>query len=315
MSTFTGRRARYSYKWLLLLVILSLTAYFFVPQLDQLGSVIGSARAADPVWLLAAIGASVLTYYMATAVVIGSTKRQLPWNRTLVVQLASTIPNRITPKGIGTAAFTERYLEKEGCKRPEAIAAVTVMYAAGVLMHISVLITVFVIVRPSTEDFKGLNVSPQHIIIAAAIMVATVVGMAFIPRIRQPILHWGLELRHGLRYIASRPVKLIQLLGGSAGITLSYSIALFCSMAALDIYIPFVTVILIYLASGVAALASPAPGGLGATEAALAFGLSAVGVPLTEAITGVLIFRLASFWFPILPGLAALRYVTTHRYI
>ena len=44
------------------------------------------------------------------------------------------------------------------------------------------------------------------------------------------------------------------------------------------------------------------PGGLGAVEAVLAGGLTAVGIPAAQAIPAVLIFRLATFWLPIPVG-------------
>ena len=50
---------------------------------------------------------------------------------------------------------------------------------------------------------------------------------------------------------------------------------------------------------------APTPGGVGATEAALAAGYSAVGVPPEIAISAVLLFRLLTFWLPILPGWVA----------
>ena len=54
------------------------------------------------------------------------------------------------------------------------------------------------------------------------------------------------------------------------------------------------------------------PGGLGATEAALVAGLAVVGVSEDEAIPGVLLFRLATFWVPILPGWLSMLYLQ-HR--
>jgi uncharacterized membrane protein YbhN (UPF0104 family) len=59
------------------------------------------------------------------------------------------------------------------------------------------------------------------------------------------------------------------------------------------------------------ASASPTPDGLGALEAALVAGLTALGYPVGLAVAGVLTYRLFTFWLPILPGLAAFRYL--HR--
>jgi uncharacterized protein (TIRG00374 family) len=52
--------------------------------------------------------------------------------------------------------------------------------------------------------------------------------------------------------------------------------------------------------------AAPTPGGIGAAEAALVAGYTAVGVDSSTAFAAVLLFRLVTFWLPILPGWIAL---------
>jgi uncharacterized membrane protein YbhN (UPF0104 family) len=60
-------------------------------------------------------------------------------------------------------------------------------------------------------------------------------------------------------------------------------------------------------ATGYVATALPLPGGgSGGIEAALAFSLHGVGVPLAPALLSVLVYRFFTFWLPILPALALL---------
>jgi uncharacterized membrane protein YbhN (UPF0104 family) len=60
-------------------------------------------------------------------------------------------------------------------------------------------------------------------------------------------------------------------------------------------------------ATGYAASSLPLPaGGSGAIETAMTFSLHAVGVPLAPALLGVLVYRLFSFWLPIVPALLLL---------
>ena len=58
----------------------------------------------------------------------------------------------------------------------------------------------------------------------------------------------------------------------------------------------------VYLAAAVIAAASPTPGGLGAIEAALIAGLTGIGISSGAAVSAVLIYRLATYWLPVLPG-------------
>jgi glycosyltransferase 2 family protein len=52
---------------------------------------------------------------------------------------------------------------------------------------------------------------------------------------------------------------------------------------------------------------APTPGGLGAIEAALVSGLTLFGVAAGPAVTGVLLYRLLTFWAPNAPGAVAVR--------
>ena len=60
-------------------------------------------------------------------------------------------------------------------------------------------------------------------------------------------------------------------------------------------------------ATGYVATALPLPGGgSGGIEAALAFSLHAVGVPLAPALLAALVYRFFTFWLPLLPALLLL---------
>jgi len=98
------------------------------------------------------------------------------------------------------------------------------------------------------------------------------------------------------------PRNLVMLLSGSALVTIA-NLAAFCvSVRAFGIDTPVATLGVVYLAGSALASAAPTPGGLGATEAALVAGLAVVDVSENQAIPAVLLFRLATFWVPILPG-------------
>jgi uncharacterized protein (TIRG00374 family) len=60
-------------------------------------------------------------------------------------------------------------------------------------------------------------------------------------------------------------------------------------------------------ATAYVALLFPLPtGGYGAIDAAATFTLTVLGVPLAEAVVGVVVWRFFNFWLPTLPGLVAL---------
>ena len=61
----------------------------------------------------------------------------------------------------------------------------------------------------------------------------------------------------------------------------------------------------LFLSGSAVAQAAPTPGGLGATEAALVAALSTVEDPAI-VVPAVFLYRLVTFWLPILPGWLAM---------
>jgi uncharacterized protein (TIRG00374 family) len=57
----------------------------------------------------------------------------------------------------------------------------------------------------------------------------------------------------------------------------------------------------------------PTPGGVGGVETVLAASLAASGVPPEQAVAASILYRLATFWQPVLPGLIAYGYLRSRR--
>ena len=109
----------------------------------------------------------------------------------------------------------------------------------------------------------------------------------------------------GIALVASNPLKMLALFGGSLAITMSYVFALWYSIAAFGGGLGFVAVTAVYLTGSALAQVAPTPGGIGAAEAALIAGLTAFGLDAAVAVPAVFLFRVATFWLPILPGYLA----------
>ncbi len=109
------------------------------------------------------------------------------------------------------------------------------------------------------------------------------------------------------RALVARPRRY---LGGVLGFPLFWIGQLVTLYAAIQAFAggPILpTPLVLAFASGYAATALPLPvGGAGGIEAALTFSLHAVGVALAPALLAVLVYRLFTFWLPIVPALALL---------
>ncbi|NBO46520.1 MAG: hypothetical protein EBU85_05860, partial [Actinobacteria bacterium] len=71
----------------------------------------------------------------------------------------------------------------------------------------------------------------------------------------------------------------------------------------------------VYLSGAALGQAVPTPGGVGGVEAIMSAALAAAGLDVSTALSATLLFRLVTFWLPVIPGWAAFRYLTNRRYI
>ena len=91
-----------------------------------------------------------------------------------------------------------------------------------------------------------------------------------------PVLRRAVQ---GVGQVAANPAKLFTLVSGGIGlVTLSYLFCLYFSLQAFGGGAGLATVGFVYLTGSAVAQAAPTPGGLGAVEAVLIAGLTAVGV-------------------------------------
>jgi uncharacterized protein (TIRG00374 family) len=85
------------------------------------------------------------------------------------------------------------------------------------------------------------------------------------------------------------------------------ALGLAATLAAFGTSFPVVPVLAVFVVGTTLGQIAPTPGGLGAVEAALVAGLTAIGITSTEAVAAVLGSRLLTFWLPVLPGVVAFR--------
>jgi uncharacterized membrane protein YbhN (UPF0104 family) len=151
-------------------------------------------------------------------------------------------------------------------------------------------------------------------VLPGVVLIGAILWLAF----RSAASHAMAPVVSGARDLACvfrQPLRAAALLGTSAGLPISYALALAVSAKAFGADASLVDVFAVYLGGTAVAAASPTPGNVGAVEVALSAGLVAVGVPSGAAVAAVLLYRLLTFWLPLAPGFVAFRYLQTRQYI
>jgi undecaprenyl-diphosphatase len=303
-----------------LLAIAAATAAFYIvlPELAHVGSSWRALESAHWIWLPLVIAFSALTYLGSAIGLLGGVTVRLPFWATVLCQGASSFVNRVSPSNVGGMALNVRFLQKSGVEPSAGTAAVGVNALAGLTVHAALLVFFFAWAgRGVGRAFKLPSSSTLLVILAVVaavigIVMATRQGRRFAARKLLPSLRSSLA---SLRRVARSPAKMALLFGGSALVTLAYVGGLVASVEAFGGGASIAKIGAVYMAAAAIAAASPTPGGTGAIEAALAAGLTGIGISSGAAVAAVLVYRLATYWLPVVPGWLSLRLLQRMGYV
>ena len=313
-----ARLQRVRPRTLLVIAALAGAFYFLLPQIAQVSNSWHALQSANWAWLPVIIALSALTYVASAAALIGSVPGPVPFGPAVLVQGASSFINRVSPANVGGMALNVRFLQKSGTDTPASVAAVGVNSLAGAVMHLVLMVVFFALAgHDLTKAFK--LPSGSKILLILAVIIA-VIGVILATRpgrrwTRKQLIPGVRSAVGSLRQAAASPVKLGLLFGGSALITLAYIAALAASVQAFGAGPGLVVLGAVYLGAAALAAAAPTPGGLGAIEAALVAGLTGVGMQAGPAVSAVLLYRLATYWLPVLPGWLCWRFLQHREYV
>jgi len=262
--------------------------------------IIGTVRGADPWWVLVTLVASALTYLGAAWGLVGFVPEKVPLGRVFSAQVALGFIRLVTPSTLAIAAVNSRLLLRTGIPLPSAAASVAASQAAAFLVSVPLIIVLGLL--SGREVTIGIRLSTVLVAVGVVVLTAAVV-LWLVPAVRTRATRaWRSFIERGLPRLldaVQSPKRLAKGLGGNLLLTLAYGAALYASVAAVGAEIPIATATLIFVSGNAVGSIVPTPGGLGAVEAALTAGLTAAGVPGGEAISAVILFRLATFWLPI----------------
>ncbi|KOG20407.1 lysylphosphatidylglycerol synthase transmembrane domain-containing protein [Streptomyces viridochromogenes] len=289
---------------ILCLLPLVLVVVVAVRHRSVLAEGIGHMASAKWPWLLAAAGATCLTWVAAAVTRQGAVVDRLPRLRLLVTQFAAGSANHLLPTGLGASAVNLRFMTVCGLPLARSSAALALYLLAESVARVGLLAALLIAfphalrLGPLLPDGAW---GPLLLAIGAA-AVAVVAVFALVRRLRTAVFSFLRTALDEARSVHTRPSRALALWGGSLAFPVLQAAGLVLVGLALGLPVPPAHMALAYLAATVAVALVPTPGGLGSVEAALIVALVAAGGPVAVATAVVLAYRIITVWLPLLPG-------------
>ncbi|MFF5210260.1 YbhN family protein [Streptosporangium sp. NPDC000396] len=302
------RLERFRPRTLITIIASAFAAYFLVYYLTQINlNMISSAKWG---WTGVALAAAMLTYVAAALMLRGFVPEKLPLGRTVLVQFAGSFVKLVAPAAVSGVAINTRYLQKRGIPPGQAVASVGASQLIGLAFHITLLLLFAYI----TGSSAATSFTPSRTLVFALLALAVVVPVVVsVPPLRRMITTRIRALFSGviprLLDVLQSPRKILEGFTGTLLLTIFFVACLDASIRAFGGSLGFTAVAIVFLAGNAIGSAAPTPGGLGAVEVSLTAGLTLSGVSTEVATSAVLLFRLLTFWLPVLPGWASFAYL------
>ena len=278
---------------------------------------------ADWLWVIVAFVLAQLAYVASGVETVGSVSGPLPFGRAVAVEFA----NAFSALAGGTAAVFAtrvRFYQRQGYDATVALSSGAIMATASWLA-IAVLTLVSLPFAWGNIHFEatpesGGNSKLVWIILAVVVLVAVAAGLLLaVPRLRRMAADKARpkirDIMGNLKAVASSPLKLVLLVGGSVGSELLVAMALSVSLRAFGDHLNLPTLYVVIFLAGIIGGISPSPGGMGVVEAGMILGLTAAGVSEADATAAVFIQRLFTSYLPPIWGWITLVWMRKREYL
>ncbi len=289
-----------------------LFVFLVVRERHAIGDSLAVARRADIMWLVIGFAAMAISIPCSTMVYRSLVPTGLPFWRTTLVQAAGFCVNKLLPSGSGAIGVSYVYLRAQSVAKGLAAAVVAVNNGLGFVGH-SILFFGLVVVGA-----RGAVSGSGHVARIWLAFGLVIVGVCFALYVGRGSLK---KYRIVGRFVAQvepllgRRTALLRALLFSMGITICYIVALFSAAHALGLQLTLPQAMIALSGSVLATSVIPVPGGIGAAEAGVYAGLVLLGFDTNIALAVGILYRVLTFWMPLLFGSAAFVVVSKRGYL
>jgi uncharacterized membrane protein YbhN (UPF0104 family) len=276
--------------------------WLLVGEFSQMGDIGATLAGADWVWLVSAF-VVIQASYVTMAVSLRSVVPQpVPFGPVVALQIANTFTGLVG----GTVAITAtniRFFQRNGIAPSVAVTCGVVNSLTGGAVQAVIIVCSLPVIlsQLDTTDVGGGGDGRTLLLIVMGLGV--VVGIVFaLPRFRRIVVAklkpQVAMVRATLVELFSRPRRVLTLVAASAGTQLIQALTLSVALLAFGQHLSIFTLLLINTMASLFGGLAPVPGGMGVIEAALIAGLTAAGVPQTEAVAATMTYRMVSAYLP-----------------
>jgi uncharacterized protein (TIRG00374 family) len=230
---------------------------------------------------------------------------------TILAHLAGAGPGRIIPGGIGNLSISALHLKKSGLSIEQSIGVVLTNNLIGLITNVLLLIGVLII-RPETTSVITDNVSSQQIYIALGILVAIIVVGQWLMHARstkKEVNKAAKQWKNVFLAFAVHPTRVFAVIVIGFLIAIVHAFMVDLSSFALGVDLGFIDALIAMSFGVIVGSLFPTPGGIGGVEAGITAALVVLGYDAAPAASIAVLFRVATYWQPLIPGTLAYLYL------
>jgi uncharacterized membrane protein YbhN (UPF0104 family) len=295
--------------------------FLLIQQLTSVDDLWATLASADGWWVLATFVIAQLPNLSDGVALTGAVQGTLRLGPTTMLEVANKFTGLVAGT-VGTTATRIRFFQKQGLGVNAAVTGGALSSAAGFIVQLVLIATCLVIAGdqfsfPSLAASGGGGDDPEAVALAVVVGGLVLLAVAFgVPRLRRwvraRVLPQVQQAGRILRAVLTSPGKAARLFGGQLVTQVLFAVTLGTACRAYGQDVDLAALIPINSFASFIGGVAPVPGGLGAVEAGMIGGLSAVGVPQETAVAATITARAMTAYLPPIWGWFSLRWLRAH---
>lgn len=243
--------------------------------------------------------------------------KPIPIITATAAHLAGSGPGRIIPGSLGRAGLMVIYLRKIGISTQKALVMTIASSMFGIAVN-SILLVAALISVPAMYGAITDSLSLQSLaglLLASLLVMAVILWLLGLNALRNTRHKLHTSWRQLRRLLADHPSRLIGLILTSLIILLANMLILQLSAESLGSQFGLRDLFVALSIGVTVGSLLPTPGGIGGVEAGIAVSLHLLGHDLGDATAAALLYRVITYWLPLLPGTIAYFYLREKKLI